>query len=194
MAKAVILLVAFTVALNTSLALGTVSRDPSWAILLAGAAYALLSMVFAREVSLWASLLVLLAVLAALTHSLRSTSDEAVVAVTLSLLAIGVVGVALGTPLTPWILLSPFIEQLLSQPPTPRGGWGSLGWPGLFPLYAIGLYVLSLQIPLVLAPYSLGLALARPKLMLLAEPEKGVIDSAARLALVVVLKPWIHVL
>lgn len=194
MAKAVILLVAFTVALNTSLALGTVSRDPSWAILLAGAAYALLSMVFAREVSLWASLLVLLAVLAALTHSLRSTSDEAVVAVTLSLLAIGVVGVALGTPLTPWILLSPFIEQLLSQPPTPRGGWGSLGWPGLFPLYAIGLYLLSLQIPLVLAPYPLGLALARPKLMLLAEPEKGVIDSAARLALVVVLKPWIHVL
>lgn len=194
MAKAVILLVAFTVALNTSLALGTVSRDPSWAILLAGAAYALLSMVFAREVSLWASLLVLLAVLAALTHSLRSTSDEAVVAVTLSLLAIGVVGVTLGAPLTPWILLSPFIEQLLSQPPTPRGGWGSLGWPGLFPLYAIGLYVLSLQIPLVLAPYPLGLALARPKLLFLAEPEKGVIDSAARLALVVVLKPWIHVL
>lgn len=194
LASAAILLAAFTVYINIALASGVVLRDPSWAVLLSGAIYALLSILLGREVSLWASLVVLLAVEAALTHSLYSTSNEAAVAVTVALLAIGVTGAVLGAPLTSWILVSPFIEQLFSQPAKPSNQKLTPSWLGeIFPLYLVSLYILSLHIPPPLALYSLGLTLARSKYGFLVEPEKGVLDSAARLAIALVSKPWIHV-
>ena len=160
---------------------GELFNDMTWAIIAGGSAYWGLSLIAPRPAGLTVALTVMLIpfMIPLSNHVGEWRGDEwrSYSPVVLAGVAIG--GVYLGSYLTPWIVMSPFLELAMEKASRYRGEEPATVWG----VYYIVIYALSLRLNPILALYAASLSLARRFKPGLGGFNAIPIDSLVRLSL-----------
>ncbi|MEM0034524.1 MAG: hypothetical protein QXP97_00730 [Desulfurococcus sp.] len=165
----------FTV--NLSFMRRSLIADKSWIIMLGGTAYTGLSIALSnRVIALSTSLILILLMLSITSHISIVVTDRDLDLLIITGLIAGLIGSVMRLEYTPWVILSPVIEYLLSS----TGGEELLG--RLY--YVVSLSLLLLLHPLLLA-YVFALNILRQYFKPLNTPSNIWADMVFRVVLVV---------
>ena len=158
-----------------------VFSDMTWAVTAGGSAYWGLSIIAPHQLGLAVALTVtLIPFIIPLSNQVEEWGIDgwgSYYPVVLTVVAIG--GVYLGLNLTPWIIMSPFLELAMYKAPIYRGETTYSLW-GVY--YAV-IYALSLSLNPILVLYIASLSIARLSKPGLGELKAVPLDSLVRLLL-----------